>query len=274
MQNYWKFSNWYTQDLSTRKEWYSPVAEAYHQVRSRYPETLIRRVIDLAQLSPQAKILELGCGPGTATVSFAKLGFSMVCLEPSFASFQLAQKNCEPYPAIKIHQTTFEEYPLENQSFDAVLAATSFHWIPSEIRYAKAAAALRPKGSLILIWNTTLQPRPEVHQVLQEVYNLYAPTLGRYETPEVQETHLKNFGESVLNSGHFQDLISEQIPCELTYSVQDYLMLLGTYSPYLALEPQQRTALFECLSHKIQQNFGETLQLSNLSILQISRKLN
>jgi hypothetical protein len=34
--------------------------------------------------------------------------------------------------------TTFEEWELELERFNAVLAATSFHWVSPEVRYAKA----------------------------------------------------------------------------------------------------------------------------------------
>lgn len=42
-----------------------------------YSQELINRAVTLAQLSSDAKILEVGCGSGNATVCFAQLGFSM-----------------------------------------------------------------------------------------------------------------------------------------------------------------------------------------------------
>ncbi|HEY9861742.1 MAG TPA: hypothetical protein V6D16_19750, partial [Candidatus Obscuribacterales bacterium] len=79
----WPYQDWYRNDLTQRKSWYSGVAQAYYQARPRYPEVLMRRAVELAKLPVDAKILELGCGPGIATVPFAQLGYSMVCLEPS-----------------------------------------------------------------------------------------------------------------------------------------------------------------------------------------------
>jgi hypothetical protein len=72
-------------DLSLRKAWYSPVAEAYQATRPSYPSELVGRAVSAAKLSSSSGILELGCGPGTATVSFAALGCAMVCLEPKFS---------------------------------------------------------------------------------------------------------------------------------------------------------------------------------------------
>lgn len=76
--------SWYGDyTLEQRKSWYGEVADAYNRVRPRYPKELICRAVELAQLCADAVILEVGCGPGTATISFARLGFSMLCLEPS-----------------------------------------------------------------------------------------------------------------------------------------------------------------------------------------------
>ena len=266
---------WDSQDLSQKKQWYSPVADAYNKVRPRYPDNLIHRVLELSKLPSKATILELGCGPGNATVAFAKLGFSMVCLEPSKEACQFAQINCAQYPNVEIKNTTFEEYSLESKHFNSVLAATSIHWISPEVRYQKAADALQENGVLILLWNCELQPQDRVYQVLREVYQLRAPSLlAHYESRQAQTESLRSFGQSVLDSGRFTDLVSEQVISEVTYSTGDYLMLLSTYSPYLELEPQIRTALFEGLREKIEDNFGGNLQLSYVSAFHIARKIN
>ncbi len=62
--------------------------------------------MQVAQLSSESKILELGCDPGTATVDFAQLlGCSMMCLEPNPDFYQLAQQNCQTYDHVDIHMT-------------------------------------------------------------------------------------------------------------------------------------------------------------------------
>jgi SAM-dependent methyltransferase len=271
-----QITTWYSnKDLSQKKQWYSPVADAYNKVRPRYPENLIHRVVELANLPSNAALLELGCGPGIATVAFAKLRFSMVCLEPSKEAYQFAQLNCTQYPNVEIQNTTFEEWQLEPERFNAVLAATSIHWIAPEVRYQKAADALQENGSIILLWNCKLQPQEEVYQVLREAYQIHAPSLlAQYESREAQEESLKSFGQSILDSGRFKDLVAEQVTSEVTYSTNDYLMLLSTYSPYLELAPQIRDALFEALREKIEQNFDNNLQLSYISAFHIAQKLN
>jgi len=149
-------------DLALRKAWYSPVAEVYQATRPCYPSELIGKAIRSAKLSSPSRILELGCGPGTATVAFAQLGCPMVFLEPNSDFWAMARMNCQPYPSVQVINQSFEEWDSEPEAFDAVLAASSMHWIPAEIGYAKASHALKKDGFLILLW--TKEPRPEHHR--------------------------------------------------------------------------------------------------------------
>ncbi|TAE58524.1 MAG: class I SAM-dependent methyltransferase [Nostocales cyanobacterium] len=263
----------YSQDLELKKTWYSPVADAYNKVRPRYPQDIINRTIEITQLSAKSKILELGCGPGNATVSFAELGCSMICLEPSLTACELAKKNCISYPHVDIQQTTFEEWQLTSEKFDAVLAATSFHWINTAVAYTKTAEVLKDDGYLILLWNMTPQADYEVYQQLHQVYQIHAPAAARYEDMTTQVKIVKSFGQNAINSGKFQDLISEHLICEITYDVDDYLLLLGTLSPYLKLDLSMRNALFSGLKEQINQFCGGKINVSYISAVQIMKKV-
>jgi SAM-dependent methyltransferase len=263
-----------SRDLEQRKNWYSPAAEVYNKARPRYPKALIRRVVEVAQLGADSNILEVGCGPATATVAFAPLDCSMVCLEPNPDFFRLAQQNCQTYPQIEIQNTSFEEWTPAVKKFDAVLAASSFHWISPEVGYPKAAHALKENGSLILLWNKELQPSYGVYQSLSKIYQQYAPSLDRYEERETQEAILQGLGQMALDSGHFKDLVAGTMVSEVTYSTDEYLMLLNTYSPYLKLDPQQKDALFAGLRNSIEHGFGGSLQLSYISAFHKFEKNN
>lgn len=260
------------EDLETRKNWFSPIADLYDQARPRYPQALIRHTINTTQLSPQSNLLEIGCGSGIATVAFAPLGCSIVGLEPSEPLYQLACDRCKPYPNVRLLNTSFEEWNLEPDNFDAVLAANAFHWIPSEIAHVKSAAALRDRGFLILLWNMTPEPQHDVYQLLNEVYQEFAPSLSRYEGPRTQEEILRGFMRDTIDSGLFTHFASEQLSSETTYSVDDYLMLLSTFSQYRRLESPIREALFAGLRETIKTQLGGQIQLSYLSAVHIAQK--
>ncbi len=260
-------------DLGQRKRWYSPAAEAYHSTRPRYPAELVTGAVKAAQLSQSSRLLELGCGPGTATVSFAELGCQMVCLEPNPDFHGMATANCSSYPSVDVINKSFEEWDGEPESFDAVLAASSMHWIPAEIGYAKASSALKKDGHLILLWNKELQPSPSMQDALSDVYGREAPSLGRYEDRETQQGILDGLGQMVLDSGRFCNLVTATVETSLTYTVDQYLSLLSTYSSYLQLDHRTRKALFAGLSQCIFRNGGGQIGLSYLSAYHIAQKM-
>ena len=267
-----QISSYAHQDLDQRKHWYSAAAAAYNQARPHYPQALIQQVVEITQLSSQSRLLEVGCGPATATVGFAPLGCSMVCLEPNPNFFQLAQDNCQAYAKITLQNTSFEEWAVDAGQFDAVLAATSFHWIPAEVGYLKAATALRDNGHLILLWNKELQPSYDIYQCLAEVYQAHAPALNRYEDQDTQLTILQGLGQIIIDSGYFTPLTTGHIETAVTYTTDEYLTLLNTYSPYLKLEPPIKTALFQGLRDRIEGDFDGSLQLSYISAFHIAQK--
>jgi SAM-dependent methyltransferase len=198
-------------DLAEKKAWYGAVADTYHQVRPRYPQEIINRVVELTQIQPPAQILELGTGPGIATLPFAQLDFFLLGLEPNPEAADLAQKICVEYPRVTIQNTTFEEWEIEPERFEAILAATSWHWIASEISYPKAHIALKDQGWLILLWNTPPQISDEIYRQLDEIYQRLTPSIpayARFETIGSQAEHFRQFGQDIIKSGSFEYIIS------------------------------------------------------------------
>ena len=127
-----------------KSSWYSSVAKAYDQARPRYPATLLGKMQEIAQLESGKKVLEIGCGPGIATIDIAKTEVDLICLEPSLAACQIAQQHCAKYSNVEFVNSTFENWELEQAAFDLIVATTSFHWIDPNIRTKKIAAALKP----------------------------------------------------------------------------------------------------------------------------------
>jgi SAM-dependent methyltransferase len=261
--------NYYGKDLVTKSNWYGRVAEAYNRVRPQYPKPIIDFALARARLPPKASILEIGCGPAIATTSFASRGFKLVSLEPNSEACQLARKNCAAYPNVEICQTTFEEWTITPEKFDAVLAATSLHWVSPEIGYPKIVQILKDRGSLIVLWNAGLQPSKEINQLLIPIYQAYAPSLAPFKAREEEREELQRLGQNVVDSGYFSYLTSQELVIEVNYSLKDYLLLLTTYSPYIALNKESRQNLFNAIEKCLQQTHGEQILLSYLSMTQI-----
>jgi SAM-dependent methyltransferase len=256
-ENEWH--EWYTAFDETygpeqRQSWYNQAATAYRWARPVYPAAMVAKVFAQAGLSPRSALLEIGCGPGIATAAFAEKGLSIVALEPSPAACELARKSCDRNPKVKVLNSTFEAYALQPQTFNAVLAATSFHWISPETACQKSAAALKPGGSLILLWATPPQPSDDISEYLQPVYERYGlADMGKEQcqTEAYYHGNFEKFAATVGESGYFQATEVEIERHQTPYSIEKYLALLSTLSPYIALEETVQTDLFTALGEKL-----------------------
>ena len=193
----------YAKGLEQRKTWYSSVADAYDQARPRYPEKIVDRALDLTGLSDGARILEVGCGPGTATTAFAGGVSPWSASNRAWKPANWHDETARAYPEVETLNTTLEEWEPGSERFDAVLAASAFHWVSSEIGYSKAADVLKDEGALILLWNTPPQPDTEVSQALKEVYEARAPHLAQPEDEGTQVQSLRGFEAAIIGSGRF-----------------------------------------------------------------------
>jgi hypothetical protein len=80
---------------------------------------------------------------------------------------------------------------------------------------------------------------------------------SRYEGVETQAEILRGLGQDILDSGYFKELVTKQIPHEVTYSINEYLSFLSTLR---RLEPQTKDLLFAGLREKLKK-FGDMLSL-------------
>jgi SAM-dependent methyltransferase len=248
---------------------FDEVARQYDQARPGYPEALIEDTITLSGIPPGGRILEIGCGPGKATLPFARRGYSMLCLELGPALAALAAEHCRPYPAVEIQAIAFEDWPLQPRAFDLALSAEAFHWIPSEIGYVKAADALRENGALALCWNGHLGGDEDFLQQVESLYGDVAPSLApsAREAPEVLEQRtLADFQAA----GRFGDVVVRRYPWTVTYSASQYVGLLRTYSPIQALPEGARRELLTGIRALIEER-GGSMESRYSSVLYVGR---
>jgi SAM-dependent methyltransferase len=253
-----------------RKDWYSPVALAYDRVRPRYPQQLLDRLVVLPE---RAQILEIGCGTGIATVALAERGYSMIAIDASLEMCAVARRNCAAYPQVEIHHALFEDWELTVGKFDAVVAATSWHWIAPDVAYTQAAAALKANGLLILLWNVVPQPGDDIFQLLEPVYQTHAPSLAERLALTTYSEQLRGFDRQITDSGYFRDLSAAQMEYSIVYSIDDYLLLLTTLSPYIQLPAVQQHSLFAGLRSVLNQNCPDGIGLTHLAAVQMARKV-
>lgn len=256
-----------THGKETRKTWYNDATEAYIQARPRYPDALVQDALKQARLVPVKEdgcILEIGCGPGTATVALARMGYRIHAMDPAPQNCAAVRRQCEEFgDKIRVSESTFEDYqhPKDAPKISAVLCPTSFHWVNPDVSCRKTAELLRPsKGCLMVWWAMPPMPSEEICDSLQEIYEgLQLPNLQQqvksYSSKEFSQPALAKFQTQINESGYYQP---NHVPLNLEptkslYTPERFVLLLSTLSPYIALQEETRTKLFEQLTVRLKE---------------------
>lgn len=259
-------------DNETLRSSFDGAAGDYDAVRPGYPEALVEDVIALSGLPADARILEIGCGTGKATLPFARRGYRMLCLDIGPEMIALAQRNLSAYPGVHFIQTVFERWPTRVGKFDLVIAATAFHWIPADIGYTKAALALRPGGSLAIFSNWHPRPLSGFFEAVQPLYAQYAPELGDPRPQGSTEMDIQTGAAAVRATGLFKSVDIRTYPWSVTYSTAEYLRLLNTYSNHRTLDPAKRAPFYRAIAALIDGEFGGAVERPYLSVLYLAKK--
>jgi trans-aconitate methyltransferase len=127
---------------------FDQIADVYKAARPDYPEALIEDVVSYAGLKQDDKILEIGCGTGQATKSFAKRNFAILAIDPGPEMLRGARESLAGFNNVEFLETTFEAWPAAQGEFRLIIAAQAWHWMSPEVRFVKAAEVLSPEGSL------------------------------------------------------------------------------------------------------------------------------
>jgi SAM-dependent methyltransferase len=109
-------------------------AEAYDRFMGRYSAPLAATFVDFAALPPDARVLDVGCGPGALTSELTRrfgTGGRITAAEPSPEFVEAARTR---FPGIDVHQAPAEDLPFHDADFDAALAQLVVHFMADPVR--------------------------------------------------------------------------------------------------------------------------------------------
>ena len=218
----------------------------YEDVRPRYPTELIRDVIDLSGLEDNNRVLEIGCGTGKATRPFAERRYELVCLDIGADLIAVARESLTEFRNVSFVEQAFEDWEPEGK-FDLIISATAFHWVDPKIRYLKASEVLKSNGFLAVFSNQHVRKDEGFFAESQSLYDKYYVPLTTN-----RPTHATDFP----GVEAFQDPIKRVYPWTQTYSSEQYIKLLGTYSGHIALSEENKRLLFEGITNLIETKYN------------------
>jgi ubiquinone/menaquinone biosynthesis C-methylase UbiE len=173
-------------------ESFDKVANEYNRYRTGYDPRMIADIKCISGLGRESVVCEIGPGTGQASVDFAPDVSRLVSIEPGSSLVDILQQNLSNYNNVQILNSTFEDAPLESNSFHLVFGAQSFHWVDSKVRYKKSFEILVPGGWLCAFWKRWIPTGEESglasQRLLQEYLPQYVvPTPQQYEADVLKE---------------------------------------------------------------------------------------
>ncbi|WP_369227573.1 class I SAM-dependent methyltransferase [Streptomyces sp. R39] len=230
-------------------------AERYERARPRYPASLIEELVQVTGAGPGVRVLEIAPGTGKLTVDLAGSGCSITAVEIGPGMAAVARRRLAAYPGVDVVVAAFEEWRLPPEPFDAVVCATAFHWLDPALRTPKAARALRPGGLLgVVATHHVAGGTEDFFAEVQECYERWDPA-----TPpglrQTRESELATDTSEFTGSPHFTDVAVHGHAQEITYTTEQYLDVLLTYSNHRALPATARSGLLACVRELIDSRY-------------------
>jgi SAM-dependent methyltransferase len=247
---------------------FDEAAEAYDRYRPIYPREAIDRVISFARLKSSSRLLEVGAGPGKASVLFAARGFTIDCLEPGVNLAARARANLSAWPKASVIIQKFEDYTASPEYYNLIYAAQSFHWIDPAVRFRKARTLLTRNGTIAIIYNYT--PAPEKGLSLDLRRAIETASSGAMKTGNYED-EISRWSTRIKEDELFFDLQVERFRWRDEYTAEQYAGLLGTYSSFLALQKPTQQRVLTAVAEKFNA-YKEPLIRDGICVVFLARK--
>jgi 16S rRNA A1518/A1519 N6-dimethyltransferase RsmA/KsgA/DIM1 with predicted DNA glycosylase/AP lyase activity len=90
---------------------FDSVAGLYQDARPDYPAELYSDLLAITAIAPPAHLLEIGCGPGKATLPLARMGFRVTAVELGEALAAEARHRLAEFSAASVITSSFASSP-------------------------------------------------------------------------------------------------------------------------------------------------------------------
>jgi len=248
----------------------------YDLARPGYPDELFDDLARLAELRAGARLLEVGCGTGKATIPLARRGYQITGLEIGANLAERARQNLAGLAGVQVVQSPFELWrPPAGVTYDLVFAATSWHWIDPAVRYRRAWELLRPGGHLAF-WGASHVFPVDGDTFFGEIQDVYdeigegLPAGSAFPRPG----ELPDMRNEIEASGLFVDTRIRRFDWEVSYDAEGYIRLLETFSGHIAMEQWKRDRLYGEIRGRLARRPGGRLRRHWGAVLHVARRRN
>jgi SAM-dependent methyltransferase len=242
-------------------------AARYDRARPRYPEALVERIV---AASPGPAVLDVGTGTGIAARQFQAAGGRVLGVEPDARMADFARRT-----GVETEVAKFEDWDDAGREFDAVIAATAWHWVDPVTGAAKAARVLRPGGLLAPFWHVS-EPPPEVTRAFVTAFRRAVPgsPLAFRPAPsralDAYQGLLAKAADGIRAAGEFSDPDQWRYDWEKSYRRDEWLDQLPTSGALSGVPPNGLAEVLEAVGAAIDAlGGGIAVQITTVAVVAV-----
>ena len=212
---------------------FGSIAEQYDAYRPAPPDVAIELLGD----SVDKEILEVGAGTGLWTRFLVAHGATVTAVEPDVDMLAILKRRS---PIVRALSGSAEALPADDESFDAVLVSSAWHWFRQPDATTEMARVLRDEGLLFVLWNGFSRDVPWVESLTE-----------LRESPSDEHRQPRGWSADFSSEGPFT--LVREVECRWIWprTIDQLVALFGTYSGAIVRSVSDRRAMEEQLRSRL-----------------------
>ena len=244
---------------------FDTIPEKFDKYRVHYSPDLFAKFIEMAHITTESSVLELGPGTGQATDPILDTGCDYNAIEIGDNFCGVLKRKYGDRKNFHLIHDDFITYDFGEKRFDAIYSAATIQWIPEETAFGKTFALLKPGGMLAMFLTRRdyRTPNPALYERIQQVYD-------RDFKPAIPYTHGSFRYEDALRYGYtgWQKRVFRTTQ---VYTADEYVAFCGTHSDHLVIPEPLRSRFFAGLRQAVL-DFGNRIEVFDSHVLMTARK--
>ena len=217
-------------------------AEYYTRFRPPYAPEAIEHVIAAFDLGRRDRVLDLGCGPGTLAIPFARIAAEVVALDPDPGMIEEGRRQALAAGAVNIgwRDAGSRELGAVDGPFKLVVMGQSFHWMDRDQVLRDLYQLVEDGGGIAMIAPGQRRPQESWEAEAARVVRRY---MG--EQPWHPQRNREPRHEPALERSRFEIVSYVEFPSTLTRDIASIVGCLYSNSSSSRPMLEGREAAFE-----------------------------
>ena len=249
----------------SRRVHFNEIVETYDKVRWDYPSELYEDIFKYCGIGKRA--IEIGAGTGRSTAPFLNADYDITAMELGENMAEFLANKFGGNKNFSVVNTTFEDAVLkEDGGYDLIYAASAFHWVDAEIGCPKVFRLLKTGGVFALFRNNAQPSDGEpLYEAIQAVYEKHYNSYYTSNKRPIRQSHddfwkptglHRSFRFDDMEQYGFVDITMKLYDVVHTYTADEYISLMDTYSDNRALPEENRANLYKGVHDAIMKHGG------------------